>query len=117
MSLMGEIQGTPERVWALLKRLGEQGGELPRSRIKNWMDPFDSDGKDTALKNTIGACASLGFVDATADSVRLTVDPAPKDIAAFADLVHARLQGTPLDHGDSVVLEVLAWFIARSAKE
>src|SRR4051812_5680371 len=115
MSLMSDIQGTPERIWALVKLLAAQGSELPRSSIKNWMDPFDSDPKGTALNNTITACASLGFVETYSQSVRLTIGELPDDIDAFADRVHRRLKETPSDHGDSVVLEVLAWFIARSA--
>jgi hypothetical protein len=117
MSLMSDIQGTPERIWALVKLLAVQGPELPRSSVKNWMDPFNSDPKGTALNNTVGACASLGFVDANAEAVRLTIGDIPDDIHAFADRAHTRLRETPSDHGDSVVLEVLAWFIARSAKE
>jgi hypothetical protein len=117
MSLMTDIQGTPERVWALVKLLGAQGPELPRASIRNWMDPFDSDPKGTALGNTISACASLGFVETDSQSVRLTIGDMPNDIDAFADRVHTRLKETPSDHGDSIVLEVLAWFVARSAKE
>lgn len=117
MSLMTDIQGTPERTWALVKLLAAQGPELQRSSIKNWMDPLDSDPKGTALNNTISACASLGFVETSSESVRLTIGEVPEDIAAFADRVHTRLKGTSSDHGDSVVLEVLAWFVARSAKE
>lgn len=114
---MTDIQGTPERIWALVKLLSAQGPEMQRASVKNWMDPFESDPKGSAINNTIGACASLGFVEANSQSVCLTMTDVPGDIDAFADRVHARLKDTPSDHGDSVVLEVLAWFVARSAKE
>jgi hypothetical protein len=117
MSLMSDIQGTPERIWGLVKLLAAQGRELPRASIKNWMDPFDSDPRGTALNNTISACASLGFVDTKAESVCLTIGDVPDNMQAFADRVHTRLKETPSDHGDSVILEVLAWFVARSARE
>jgi hypothetical protein len=117
MSLMSDIQGTPERVWALLKILKAQGGELSRPALKNWMDPFESDPKGTALENTIGAAESLSLAESDKASVRLTVKSLPTDIVGFARLVHGRLVKTPLDHADSVVLEVLAWFMARSARE
>src|SRR5258708_4152099 len=119
MSLMTDIQGTPERVWSLLNLIHAHGGEMTRVAVKQWLDPFDSDPKDTAVTNTIGAAASLDLVstDSSAKTVKSQLPEFPKDISAFGDLAHSRLVQVTSDHGDSVVLEAFAWFVARSAKE
>ena len=117
MSLMTDIQGTPERVWSLLNLIHAHGGEITRVAVKQWLDPFDSDPKDTAVTNTIGAATSLGLVSSSARAMKSELPECPKDLSAFSDLVHSRLAQVTSDHGDSVVLEAFAWFVARCAKE
>lgn len=119
MSLMTDIQGTPERVWSLISLLKAHGGELSREGVKNWLDPFDTDTKGTAIANTIRAAASLDLIqsDAAASSLQLRSGSLPETLMGFADRVHAELVKTPAEHGNSVVLEAYAWLIANCARE
>lgn len=119
MSLMSDTQGTPERVWSLVNLLRAHGGELSREGIKVWLDPFDTDTQGTAIQNTTGAAASLDLVesDRASGSVRLLAEDLPDTLAGFADWVHAKLVRTPPEHGNSVVMEAYAWFVATCAQE
>lgn len=119
MSLMSDTQGTPERVWSLVNLLHAHGGALDREGVKVWLDPFNTDAKGTAVLNTIGAAASLDLIlpDRSTGTIRLLVDGLPDTQAGFADWVHDKLIDTPPDHGNSVVLETYAWFVASSARE
>jgi hypothetical protein len=119
MSMMTDIQGTPERVWSLVSLVDAHGGEITRHVVKSWLDPFDTDPKGTALDDTIGAATSLEILatDSSSKTITLQLKELPRNMEGFADWVHGRLTQVPADHGDSVVLEVLAWFVARSAKE
>lgn len=119
MSLMSDTQGTPERVWSLVNLLRAHGGGLSREGVRVWLDPFDTDTQGTAIQQTTGAAASLDLVesDRSAGSVRLLASDLPGTLADFADWVHAKLVRTPPEHGNSVVLEAYAWFIATCARE
>ena len=119
MSLMTDTQGTPERIWSLVSLIRAHGGELSREAVKGWLDPFDTDTKGTAIANTIGAAVSLELIqsDRTAGSLRLLPDTLPDTFAGFASWVHTKLSSTQPEDGNSVVLEVYAWFVARCARE
>lgn len=119
MSLMSDTQGTPARVWSLVNLLQAHDGELSRDGIKIWLDPFDTDTQGTAIQNTTGAAASLDLVesDRVAGSLRLLADDLPGTLTGFADWVHAKLVRTPPKHGNSVVLEAYAWFVATCARD
>ncbi len=119
MSLMSDTQGTPERVWSLVNLLAGHDGELSRGGIKVWLDPFQTDTKGTAIQNTTGAAASLDLVesDRSSDTLRLLPEDLPDTQSDFADWVHAKLVATPPEHGNSVVLEAYAWFVANCARE
>ncbi|MCO6440209.1 MAG: hypothetical protein J5I81_03790 [Nitrococcus mobilis] len=119
MSLMTDIQGTPARVWSLVSLLRAHGGELSREGVKGWLDPFDTDTKGTAISNTIRAAASLELIqsDSTSYSLQLRSDKMPETLMGFADRVHTKLVETPADQGNSVILEVYAWFVANCARE
>jgi hypothetical protein len=122
MSLLSDTRGTPRSVWSLAQLLAAHGGELDRSGVWGWLDPFDTGLKDgdkvpgNAVDQTIGAAASLGLIAADRSAVRLVVDPLPTHLMAFTDWVHKRLTTVPPDHPDSVLLETLAWFIASCGK-
>ncbi len=119
MSLMTDTQGTPTRVWSLISLLRAHDGELSREDVKNWLDPFRTDTKGTAVQNTVGAATSLDLVEfnSSTGTLRLLPNDLPDAMSGFADWVHARLVATPPEHGNSVVLEAYAWFVARCAKE
>src|SRR5437762_5592214 len=106
MSLMSDTQGTPERVWSLVRLLGAHGGEMPRHDVKEWLDPLERDTLGTAVANTIGAASSLGLVstDNNGKSLRLEVSDLPRDIDCFSDWVHDRLAKLPGDDSDAIVL-------------
>lgn len=119
MSLMTDIQGTPERVWSLVNLLRAHDGELSREGVKGWLDPFDTDTKGTAIANTIGAAISLELIqsDRSAGSLRLLSDNLPETMSGFANWVHRKLVSVLPEDGNSVVLEAYAWFVANCARE
>ena len=120
MSLMSDTQGTPERVWALVRLVAVHGGQMPREEVRHWLDPLHSDAREgTAVTQTVGAASSLALVnhDKTSKSLILGINEFPSDLAAFADWVHERLVGLSESHADAVVLRAFAWFVANSAKQ
>lgn len=120
MSLMSDTQGTPERVWALVRLVAANGGRLPREDVRHWLDPLHSDaGEATAITQTVGAASSLELVnhDTTSKSLNLSINELPSDLAAFGDWVHKRLVRLSDSHSDAVVLRAFAWFVANSAKQ
>ena len=120
MSLMSDTQGTPERVWALVRLVSAHGGRMPRDDVRHWLDPLHSDAREaTAVTQTVGAASSLALVshDTTSKSLILGINEFPGDLVAFADWVHERLIGLPDFHPDAVVLGAFAWFVANSAKQ
>ena len=120
MSLMSDTQGTPERVWALVRLVAARGGRIPREEVRHWLDPISWDASEsTAVAQTVGAASSLELVnlDATTKSLILGINKIPGDPLAFTDWIHERLVGLPSLHPDAVVLRAFAWFVANSAKQ
>ena len=121
MSLLSDTQGTPERVWSLLRLLGATGGAASFADINAWMNPevrggpADRDSQG-ALRQTIGAAVSLGFVEiAGRNQYRLTAD-LPQSLGGFADLVHGRLASAGSDDADSVMFEAYGAAVALTEK-
>lgn len=121
MSLLSDTQGTPERVWSLLRLLDATGGAASFADLKAWMNPdvrggpTDGDSQG-ALRQTIGAAVSLGCVEITGrNQYRLAVD-LPESLDGFADLVHGRLAAAGSDDADSVMCEAYGAAVALTEK-
>ena len=118
MSLLTATQGTPGRVYALLRLLHEAGEALPAEAIAGWLVPRNIIGREEAsrpkeaLEQTISAARSLCLIsDGSPVSPTLAV---PDTIESFADLAHRQLCALPDDDANSVVLHVYAWFVIRA---
>ena len=121
MSLLTATQGTPGRVYALLRLLHEAGEALPSEAIAGWLVPRNILGKDEvsrpkeALEQTISAARSLCLIsDGSPVSPTFSV---PDTIETFADLAHRQLCALPDDDANSVVLKVYAWFVIRAEQD
>lgn len=117
MSLLTATQGTPGRVYALLRLLHEAGEALPTDTIAGWLVPRNLTGKEEvtrpkeALEQTISAARSLCLIsDSSPVSLSVTV---PDTIEDFTDLAHHQLCALPADDANAVVLKVYAWFVIR----
>ena len=118
MSLLTATQGTPGRVYALLRLLHEAGEPLPTETIAGWLVPPNTVGKEEvirpkeALEQTISAARSLCLIsDGAPVSLTVTV---PETIEGFTDLAHRQLCALPGDDANAVVLKVYAWFVIRA---
>lgn len=140
MSLLSSTQGTPERVWSLVKTLEALNGSAPKRDLAGWLEPgyttvtssqrSDQDAADTrvAFAQSQGAAASLGLIEVQASEVRLTSE-LPAAYAEYADFVYDALLALPKDHPDAVLLAAFAcvavisdrdgpgWFSEASAKQ
>ncbi len=121
MSLLTATQGTPGRVYALLRLLHEAGEALPSEAIAGWLVPRNILGRDEvsrpkeALEQTISAARSLRLIsDGSPVSPTFSV---PGTIEAFADLAHRQLCALPDDDANSVLLKVYAWFVIRAEQD
>lgn len=117
MSLLTATQGTPGRVYALLRLLHEAGEALPTDTIAGWLVPRNLTGREEvtrpkeALEQTISAARSLCLIsDSSPVSLSVTV---PDTIEDFTDLAHHQLCALPADDANAVVLKVYAWFVIR----
>ncbi len=117
MSLLTATQGTPGRVYALLRLLHEAGEALPTETISGWLVPRNVVGREEvprpkeALEQTVSAARSLCLIsDASPVSLSVTV---PDNIEAFADLAHSQLCALPANDANAIVFRVYAWFVLR----
>jgi hypothetical protein len=128
MSLLSDIQGTPERVWSLLRLMSAVGGSLSVSEIDAWMNPnFRSGGgmsRETlspsavppSVTQTIGCAVSLGLIEMVQKGqYKLSVE-LPQSLDGFADLVHGVLAAQADDEPNSVMLEAYAAAVALIEK-
>lgn len=121
MSLLTATQGTPGRVYAMLRLLHEAREALPTDTISGWLVPRNVIGREEAprpkeaLEQTISAARSLCLIsDGSPVSLSATV---PDIIEAFADLAHSQLCALPADDANAVVLKVYAWFVLRAEQD
>lgn len=121
MSLLTATQGTPNRVFALLRFLQEAKTTVTMETLANWFAPKNrADGADVArpkeaLEQTISAARSLGLIPENAPIV--VVDNVPDTIQEFANIAHARLRGLPATDANAVILKVYAWFVLRAERD
>jgi hypothetical protein len=116
MALLAATQGTPERLWAIVKFVAAHGGALSRAELQQWLKPrYDGvadtgrDEKDRSLVNqTVQAAAGLGLIVSQRDRVELLITSVPTDIQGFADLVHTMLIAQPAQSADADILDAFA---------
>jgi hypothetical protein len=121
MSLLTATQGTPARVYGLVRLLHEAGEALPTDTIAGWLVPRNIIGRDEvvrpkeALEQTISAARSLRLISDNSP-VSPTV-PVPDAIEGFGDVAHRQLCALPNDDANIVVLKVYAWFVIRADQD
>jgi hypothetical protein len=118
MSLLTATQGTPNRVFSLLRLLSEAGTPLSPETIAGWLSPHNKIGNNEvirpkeALEQTLSAARSLRLIsDASPTTNAVDV---PATIEEFADLAHRHLCDSPETDANTVVLKVFAWFVLRA---
>lgn len=121
MSLLTATQGTPGRVYALLRLLHEAGEPLSSDTIAGWLVPrnlverVEVGRPKEALDQTISAARSLRLI--SENSPISSVGAVPKTIEGFADLAHRQLCTLPENDANVVILKVYAWFMIRAEQE
>lgn len=123
MSLLSDTQYTPQRVYALLRLLEVQDGQLGFDSIRAWLKPqlrgVEQKGSEenTNIRQLLGATASLGLIESPSQNQYKLIAPVPTTIEAFADAVHDRLVGLDMSHADSIVLEAYAAMVVLTEAE
>lgn len=123
MSLLSDTNHSPQRIYALLRLLDAQNGQLGFDSIRTWMKPairgIEQNGSEenTNIRQLLGATASLELIESPSQNQYKLTAPVPPTIEAFADTVHDRLVGLDLSHPDSVVLEAFAAMVVLTEAE
>lgn len=122
MSLLSDTNHTPQRVFALLRLLDAQGGELEFETIKTWFKPElrgtnQRRSEDVNIRQMLGAAASLGMIEPAGHNRYRLSGQVPASLEAFADLTHDRLASAGNDDPDSIVLEAFAAMLAVTEKQ
>jgi hypothetical protein len=123
MSLLSDTNYSPQRIFALLRLLEAQDGQLGFDSIRVWLKPtirgIDQRVSDenTNIRQLLGATASLGLIETPSQNQYKLTAPVPPTIGAFADLVHDRLVALELSHPDSIVLEAFAAMVVLTEAE
>ncbi len=118
MSLLTATQGTPNRVFGLLRLLSEAGTPLSQETIAGWLSPHNKIGNNEvirpreALEQTLSAARSLRLISDASPTTNAVEIPAT--IEDFADLAHRHLCDSPETDANTLVLRVFAWFVLRS---
>ncbi|WP_400766989.1 hypothetical protein [Methylosinus sporium] len=114
MSLLSDTNHSPQRVYALLRLLEAQDGQLSFDSIRTWLKPMmrgtEQKGSEehTNIRQLLGATASLGLIESPSQNQYRLTSSVPPTIEAFADAVHDRLVALDIGHPDSIVLEAFA---------
>jgi hypothetical protein len=116
MALLAATQGTPERLWAIVKVVAAHGGTIPRAELQQWLKPRwggisdpAREEKDRSLVNqTLQAASGIGLIETSREKVDLLVSSLPADISEFADLVHELLLAQLEHSSDSDILDAFA---------
>ncbi|ANM09211.1 MULTISPECIES: hypothetical protein [unclassified Rhizobium] len=123
MSLLSDTNYSPQRIYALLRLLGAQGGQLGFDSIRTWLKPamrgIEQKGSEenTNIRQLLGATASLELIETPSQNQYKLAAAVPPTIEAFADAVHDRLVGLDMSHPDSVVLEAFAAMVVLTEAE
>ena len=119
MSLLSNTQGTPHRVYGLLRLVAALDGASQRTNVEALMTARSEPGEQenagrTAFLQTLGAARDLGLIVEEKGTVALSEHGCPDDYRSFADLVHRRLTSGGVDDGDAVVLDAYAYVAHRT---
>lgn len=123
MSLLSDTNYSPQRIYALLRLLEAQDGQLGFDSIRTWLKPamrgIEQKGSEenTNVRQLLGATASLGLIESPSQNQYMLTAPVPPTIEAFADAVHDRLVGLDMSHADSIVLEAFAAMVVLTEAE
>ena len=120
MALLAATQGTPERLWAIIKILEAYDGTIARAELQKWLKPrFDGisdasrDEKDRGLVNqTLQAASGLGLIESGREIVSLLIPSVPLDIGGFSDLVHSLLARSEVA-ADADIFEAYACVVVQ----
>lgn len=120
MSVLSRPQGTPERVWSVVRGLTSLGGVLEREAFERLLNPgFQRDGTLVKANPTLaadgpGAATALGLVEIGRQEARSVEGVAVGSISDFADLIHDRLCVVAPGDTNAVILDAFAWLGAES---
>lgn len=124
MSLLSDTNHSPQRVFALLRLLDAQGGELDFETIKSWFKPEFrgrerqvSEGEHVNIRQLLGAATSLSMIESAGQNRYRLVAQVPETLEGFADVVHDHLVGVDWHNPDSIVLEAFAAMVAITENE
>jgi hypothetical protein len=123
MSLLSDTNYSPQRIYALLRLLEAQDGQLGYDSIRTWLKPtmrgVEQKGSEesTNIRQLLGATASLGLIESPSQNQYRLTAPVPTTIEAFADAVHDRLVALDVNHADSIVLEAYAAMVVLTEAE
>jgi hypothetical protein len=123
MSLLSDTNYSPQRVYALLRLLEAQDGQLGFGSIRTWLKPtmrgIEQKGSEenTNIRQLLGATASLGLIESPSQNQYKLTAPVPPTVEAFADTVHDRLAALEMNHADSIVLEAYAAMVVLTEAE
>jgi len=124
MSLLTNTQGTPERVWSLLRLLSAFDRPLGSAEIRDWLNPsFRTSGRlsydklESAVSQVVGAANGLGLIEAERPGLWRLAVALPDGIDGFAELVHERLAAIGSDNADAVMLDAYGTVAALCEKE
>lgn len=123
MSLLSDTNHSPQRVYALLRLLESQDGELGFESIRTWLKPTlrglvqSGSEESTNIRQLLGAATSLGLIEAPSQNHYKLTGPVPTTIEAFADAVHDLLVALDMDHADAIMLEAYAAMVVLTEAE
>lgn len=123
MSLLSDTNHSPQRIYALLRLLDTQDGQLGFESIRRWLKPtvrgVEQKGseEETNIRQLLGATASLGLIESSSQNQYKLTAPVPTTIEAFADTVHDRLVALEMSHADSILLEAFAATVVLTEAE
>ncbi len=122
MSVFSDTQGTPERVYALMRLIEAAGPSLPRKVAADLFDPkvalgwIAEEGRSDFVQ-TLSAAESLGLIEETNGALTIVGGAAPPTYLDFGDIVHAHLVTASPDNPNGTVLDAFSLFVERLEAE
>jgi hypothetical protein len=123
MSLLSDTNYSPQRIFALLRLLEAQEGQLSFDSIRTWLKPTargaeqKGSEENTNIRQLLGATVSLGLIETPSQNQYKLTASVPSTIESFADTVHDRLVALEKGHPDSIVLEAYAAMVVLTEAE
>ena len=118
MSVFSDTQGTPERVYALMRLIDAVGGSVSRKLAADLLDPKFALGRTdeqerSDFTQTLRAAKGLKLIDEAGGMLSNAFTCAPLSYLAFGDLVHRLLLASGLDDPNGTILDAFALFAER----